>query len=366
MAGEAGLARRVLELLDQARLADPGLAAHVDGLPAPARAAVGEGRAELAQLGVAARRAAGGPGRRAQRRAAATPAPARRSPSPRAAPAPRSRAGRQARAAPRPRPGSRPARAASVRREARFTESPVTVYSRCARAAGAAGDDLAAGDADVHVQVAAGLGRERRHGVADGQRGPHRPLGVVAVGDRRAEHRHDAVADVLVDPAAVLLDEAVGELEEARRAARAPPPRRARGSARCSRRGRRRAPSPAAARPRLGRGRRASAERSAPARSAAIASSSLRRWPTAATPSSFRSSAVSLGRTSASTSLSRNACSYWLKPEPAQPSRDVHLRPPIGHVASAGAVYPKPCRADTTDGPALLWRRVHWSCPVRR
>ena len=47
-----------------------------------------------------------------------------------------------------------------------------------------------------------------------------------------------------------------------------------------------------------------------------MASSSLRRWPTAATPISLRSSAVSLGRTSASISLSRNACSYRPKPSP--------------------------------------------------
>ena len=34
------------------------------------------------------------------------------------------------------------------------------------------------------------------------QRGPHGPLGVVLVGDRRAEQGHDGVADDLVDPAA--------------------------------------------------------------------------------------------------------------------------------------------------------------------
>src|SRR5689334_11709291 len=47
-----------------------------------------------------------------------------------------------------------------------------------------------------------------------------------------------------------------------------------------------------------------------------MASSSLRRWPTAATPISFRSSPVSRGRTSGSTSLSLKACSYWPRPSP--------------------------------------------------
>src|SRR4051812_2092891 len=51
-----------------------------------------------------------------------------------------------------------------------------------------------------------------------------------------------------------------------------------------------------------------------------MASSSLRRWPTAATPISFRSSAVSRGRTSVSTSLSLKACSYW--PSPSARSQD--------------------------------------------
>ena len=49
-------------------------------------------------------------------------------------------------------------------------------------------------------------------------------------------------------------------------------------------------------------------------RRAAIASSSLRRCPSAATPSSFRSSAVRLGRTVSSISFSRNAASYFPRP----------------------------------------------------
>ena len=86
--------------------------------------------------------------------ATATPAPARRSPSPSAGPARRSPAARPRHDALRPRPGSRRLGAASVRREARFTDWPVTVYSRWRRAAGAARDDLPAGDADMHAHVA--------------------------------------------------------------------------------------------------------------------------------------------------------------------------------------------------------------------
>ena len=57
---------------------------------------------------------------------------------------------------------------------------------------------------------------KRRHGVADRERGADRALGVVAVGDRGAEHRHDAVADVLVDACRrSSLDQAVDEAEEA-------------------------------------------------------------------------------------------------------------------------------------------------------
>ena len=82
-------------------------------------------------------------------------------------------------------------------------------------AGAAAGHDLAAGDADVHVQVTTELAAQIRHGVADRERGAHRPLRIVAVGDRRAEHRHCAVADVLVDSAPESLDQAVDQAEEA-------------------------------------------------------------------------------------------------------------------------------------------------------
>src|SRR5271165_5001174 len=49
---------------------------------------------------------------------------------------------------------------------------------------------------------------------------------------------------------------------------------------------------------------------------AAIAASSLRRSPTAETPMSLRSSAVSCGSTSASILFSRKLASYWSRPRP--------------------------------------------------
>ena len=106
-----------------------------------------------------------------------------------------------------------PAAAASVRREARFTEFAGDTIGPVAGAA--ARHDLAAGDADVHVQITVELAAQIRHGIADRQRRAHRPFRVVAMRDRRAEHRHGAVADVLVDGAAEPLDQAIDEAEEA-------------------------------------------------------------------------------------------------------------------------------------------------------
>ena len=56
---------------------------------------------------------------------------------------------------------------------------------------------------------------ERPDGVDELEAGPHRPLGVVLVGDRRAPDRHDRVADELLDRPAVAGDHLAGELEVA-------------------------------------------------------------------------------------------------------------------------------------------------------
>jgi hypothetical protein len=62
----------------------------------------------------------------------------------------------------------------------------------------------------------------------------------------------------------------------------------------------------------------------ASARKAAMASSSLRRCPTNPTPSSFKSSAVKLGRTVSSILFSRNDASYYSRPSlRSQPPRSM-------------------------------------------
>ncbi len=83
------------------------------------------------------------------------------------------------------------------------------------RAARRCRDDLAARDADVRRERPPELGGQRGHRVVDVARGPHRALDVVAVRDRRAEHRHRRVADVLVDRASRARDDAVDHLEVA-------------------------------------------------------------------------------------------------------------------------------------------------------
>ena len=175
------------------------------------------------------------------------------------------------------------------------------------------------------------------------QPGPDRPLGVVLVRLRPAEIGEHAVAHVLGDVAAPALDH-LGAARPDRRGSPRPCPRdRAAPTARSSRPDRRTAPSAAAARlpqaslwvrPRLGRSVLLAAPKQARAR-AAIASRSLRRCPTVVTPMSLRSSAVSLGRISASISFSRNACLVALQPQLAQPSRDVH---DVHHVQWAGTL----------------------------
>ena len=66
-------------------------------------------------------------------------------------------------------------------------------------------------------------------------------------------------------------------------------------------------------------------------RNAEMASRSLRRGPRAATPSSFRSSAVKFGRTLSSTSLSRNAASYFPRPKLRSQATTSMALPPLAH-----------------------------------
>ena len=66
----------------------------------------------------------------------------------------------------------------------------------------------------MRLQLSAILRSEPGHRLLYRQGGAHCPLRVVAVGDGGAEHGHDAVADVLVDSAAMALDDAVDGVEE--------------------------------------------------------------------------------------------------------------------------------------------------------
>ena len=75
------------------------------------------------------------------------------------------------------------------------------------RARGQRHERLAGVDGDPHLQVEVRIGLvELMDGLADRDRRAHRPLGIVAVGDRGSEHGHDRVSDELLDRAAERLD----------------------------------------------------------------------------------------------------------------------------------------------------------------
>ena len=203
------------ELLDQPRLADAGLAAHVERLTASRSAARGERRFELAQLAAPPHHdlrhgSAGGaqpmqpPGRHGLGDAFDLERPYRVAVQALGEGAAdilrdqhlaRRRQVGQARG--------------QVHRVAGDRIGPVP------RTAGAARHHLAAGHADVDRDRPSEALGERRHRVPDRQSRACGPLGIVAMRHRRAEHAHDAVADMLVHGSAVRLDHAVGDREEA-------------------------------------------------------------------------------------------------------------------------------------------------------
>src|SRR4051794_40350453 len=78
-----------------------------------------------------------------------------------------------------------------------------------------------------------------------------------------------------------------------------------------------------------------------------MATSNWRRWPTAATPSSLRSSAVRWHNTSALTPFSRNAASYWSRPK-------LLSHAPTSPAVSSGLVM---LAADYARGVLLLSRQ---------
>ena len=113
------------------------------------------------------------------------------------------------------------ARSASTRGVAAWVAGPTTTWPGAAMRLQAAGDvhdvahrrvvaagaqradqHLAGVDADAHAHVDAESSAVAGERALHLQRGPHGALGVVLVGDRRAEQRDDRVADDLVDPAA--------------------------------------------------------------------------------------------------------------------------------------------------------------------
>ena len=107
-----------------------------------------------------------------------------------------------------------PGGAALCSREAVLTTSPIAVYSV---PASVPTKHLAGVDADAHPDAGASGEARRADEVAQRllhpQRGAHRALGVVLVGDRRAEQRQDPVAEDLVDPPAERRDVVDQQLE---------------------------------------------------------------------------------------------------------------------------------------------------------
>ena len=83
-------------------------------------------------------------------------------------------------------------------------------HRRVVRAGERADQHLAGVDADAHLDRRAGggaaLGDVPGKAVLHPQRRPDRPFGIVLVGDGRAEQRHDAVTEQLVDASAEVVD----------------------------------------------------------------------------------------------------------------------------------------------------------------
>mgnify|MGYP000666378902 CR=1 FL=1 len=206
----------VEELAEQARLADPGLAADQHGSPDPVAAAGAEEAAELGELALAADEGCGGGGGRergpglepqgpdrpvqtveAQRaRLAEREGPARR---------PADRLGHQDLA--RPGPVGEPRR--EVHGLAGDGVGAVRLASR------APGHDLPERQADVRRKRRLVGPGEAGHRGEQGPRATDRPVDVVAVRPGCAEQRHDAVADMFVDRSAVVHHDPVGGGEEA-------------------------------------------------------------------------------------------------------------------------------------------------------
>ena len=215
LVGEA--VRILLELPRQARLADAGDAGDADEVRAPALGGV-EQILEQAQLTLPADE------RRVEPGAAADAAPGGRDAH---GPPERHRLGL---ALERERPGG-------LADDRRLGHAPGRLVDEHGSGGGGsldagrgvdeiARDDALADRAHRHRRLAGGDGRpgleletvtvaEGAHGVDELERDPDGPLGVVLLGDGGAPHRHDRVADELLDRAAVALDRHAGGVEVA-------------------------------------------------------------------------------------------------------------------------------------------------------
>jgi hypothetical protein len=190
-----------------------------------------------------------------------------------------------------------------------------------------ADDHRSRGDADPHRELDPGRPRDRgiqlRHRIDDIETHPHRTLGLVLMGPRVAEIDEDAVAHVLRDKAVVAPDrraaavlirrDDVAQIFGSIPVESAVDPTRSQNITVSWRRS---AWVGAGAGGGTDKGVAVRAGAGAAAPSAAMAERSLRRWPTEVTPMLIRSSAVSSGRTSPSTSLSWNPGTYCSSPSP--------------------------------------------------
>jgi hypothetical protein len=80
--------------------------------------------------------------------------------------------------------------------------------------ASATGDDLSAGDADMDADGTTYPSRHVGYRGAYGQCCTSRSFGIVTVRNGSPEDTHDTVADMLVDAAAMFLDDPISALEE--------------------------------------------------------------------------------------------------------------------------------------------------------
>src|SRR5271165_3374009 len=78
-----------------------------------------------------------------------------------------------------------------------------------------AGDDLAVCNSDMGLQGTGQAAAPPRHCLVNIEGGPRRAQGIVVVGPRRAKKRHYGVAHVLIDRAAIAIDDAVDQRGEA-------------------------------------------------------------------------------------------------------------------------------------------------------